>query len=158
VPGQGGEGLSSVIIDGSEYDFATVFGNAYTSISTLEDDKRRYISGGGGGGGYCWNSATPSCWQGEVVSGGKGGGGRGINGVSTDGDCTDGKNNTGSGGGGAKGDGALSCAGGSGLILLAFLNASSGSDLTRTVSGGISTTPSASNLNTGAAGDLTEVF
>ena len=125
-PGQGGDGLPSVVIDGTEYDFASIFGVAYTSIAPLESDGWRYVAGGGGGGGYCWGDATPSCWQGQTISGGKGGGGRGINGVAVDGDCTAGVDGTGGGGGGAKGDGALSCVGGSGIILIAVVNASSG--------------------------------
>lgn len=127
TPGQGGDGLSSVFIDGSEYDFASIFGLAYTSIAPLEGDGRRYIAGGGGGGGYCWWGATPYCWEGQEISGGRGGGGRGINGVAADGDCTAGVGGTGSGGGGAKGDGALSCGGGSGMVLVAVVNTSSGS-------------------------------
>ena len=125
LPGQGGDGLSSVVIDGTEYDFASIFGVAYTSIAPLEGDGRRYMAGGGGGGGYCWIGATPSCWQGQAISGGRGGGGRGINGVAADGDCTAGVSGTGAGGGGAKGDAALSCVGGSGIILIAVVNSSS---------------------------------
>ena len=121
-PGKGGDGLSYVSVDGTNYEFETVFGDAYTQVAVLQ-----YIAGGGGGGGYCWAGATPSCLEGASVNGGKGGGGTGFNGVTGDGICSPGQSGTGSGGGGARGDGSLACAGGSGMVLIAFSNFTSAS-------------------------------
>ena len=118
-PATGGNGLRNATVNGVVYDFATVFGAAYTSAD-------QYVGGGGGGGGYCWTGTGPTCnyGSGYHAPGGLGGGGYGIYGIA----ATDarvaasasGLSRTGGGGGGARGDGYHGGEGGSGLILIAW--------------------------------------
>ena len=103
-PTAGGDGLRNATVNGVVYDFATVFGAAYTSAD-------KYVGGGGGGGGYCWTGTSPPTCNyasGYHAPGGLGGGGYGIYGIAaTDSSIAasaSGSPRTGGGGGGARGD------------------------------------------------------
>jgi len=104
-PGTGGNGINSATISSTSYNFASFWGNAYTTKAVSG-----YIAGGGGGGGYALNYAQ------QTVAGGLGGGGTGTKTTNTL-TPTAGQANTGSGGGGS-GDQNNPAAGGSGLVLI----------------------------------------
>ena len=104
--GAGGNGVSGVSISSQLFDFASVFGTAYTGVASSG-----FIAGGGGGGAF-GSFTYPS----NTCSGGAGGGGngyRGTNRASSD----NGLANTGSGGGGGA-DNSPGGNGGTGLVLL----------------------------------------
>ncbi len=116
----GGDGLNEVTIEGTIYNFADLFGTQYGE----EVDNQVWFAGGGGGG---INNDGASSYG----AGGRGGGGRGA--FDGDGDGTewgsgspkgeDGMPNTGGGGGGARG--GISGAGGSGIVLVRYLDPNS---------------------------------
>ena len=113
-PGNGGDGLNEVTIDGTLYNFATVFGGAiYGEVISGES----WFAGGGGGSINGGGNGTGG------GTGGKGGGGRG-EGPTTGSytsyytEPTSGMRHT---GGGAGGDlGGTSINGGSGIVLVKF--------------------------------------
>jgi len=113
-PGNGGDGLNEVTIDGTLYNFATVFGGAiYGEVISGES----WFAGGGGGSINGGGNGTGG------GTGGKGGGGRGEG--PTAGSYTSDYTEPTSGmrhtGGGAGGDlGGTSINGGSGIVLVKF--------------------------------------
>ena len=90
--GHGGDGLYEVEIDGTTYNFASIFGTEYGEVI----DNEAWFAGGGGSTNNSGNS----------YPGGKGGGG--------DGNSSDGLSNTGGGAGGNQ------YTGGSGVVLIAY--------------------------------------
>ena len=108
--GVGGDGLASVTVGGVTYNFATLFGAAYTSRA-VNNGGLYYIGGGGGGGIY--TSTT-------VCVGGKGGGGNGASTSTVDPTAT--TANTGSGGGGSGNNAATNngANGAAGLVLIRY--------------------------------------
>jgi len=116
--GVGGNGLKEVTVDGTLYNFATIFGTTYGVDS--DSDGNRWFAGGGGGANVNGNNNN--------VAGGKGGGGIGKGadgGYDRDDRGADpeshGDTNTGSGGAGATYNAAChGGSGGSGIIILRY--------------------------------------
>ena len=118
--GQGGDGLSSVVINGIIYNFKNIF-NLTTNTSSpnyvgkVENDGNIYFAAGGGGG---HNTVTRN--------GGLGGGGRGY-------ESNSGENaaltNTGSGGGGGGGNHGQGGRGSDGVVIIRFLKSETKKEL-----------------------------
>jgi hypothetical protein len=102
--GYGGDGLNQVIINGTLYNFGTIFGSSYGENISGEI----WFAGGGGGGTF---SGTTH----PLPIGGKGGGG---NGSQISSGLTSGQNHTGGGGGGEGPDSNNGATGGSGIVLI----------------------------------------
>jgi hypothetical protein len=98
--GYGGDGLNEVIINGTLYNFSSIFGPSYGENISGEI----WFAGGGGGGTYSGTHPSPI--------GGKGGGGDGSGGLTV------GQAHTGGGGGGEGPDTANGKNGGSGIVLI----------------------------------------
>jgi hypothetical protein len=116
--GKGGSGLSGVTTEDGVFDFAKIFGTAYTSKAVSN-----FIAGGGAGGAYLQAAADATLpWPNPICLGGQGGGGNGRRGHRTSASDA-GVPNTGSGGGGG-GTYTLGGVGGSGLVLIkvSFVN------------------------------------
>jgi len=103
--GYGGDGLNEVTINGTLYNFGTIFGTSYGENISGEI----WFAGGGGGGTYSGTHPSPI--------GGKGGGGNGSQ-ISTG--LTSGQNHTGGGGGGEGPDSNNGATGGSGIVLINY--------------------------------------
>jgi hypothetical protein len=110
--GNGGAGVQGVTTENGAFNFAEVFGAAYTGIA-----KSNFIAGGGAGGAHMSSTSEQTLlWPTTTCYGGAGGGGNGYRGFSRS-DSDPGSPNTGSGGGGGArySQGGV---GGSGLVLI----------------------------------------
>jgi hypothetical protein len=125
VGGNGGNGISSAIINSNTYNFAVIFGTTY---GTNDDNNNTTRYFGGGGGGSIWGNPGGDAPAGDIGgtiisgSGGKGGGGAGALQAATTG--FNGSANTGGGGGGGSYNTIDSSVdggnGGSGIVIIRF--------------------------------------